>query len=60
MFGSDEMIWPGAIRLAIDAISSANFLTPKQKREVLYNNAAKFLRFDPARMTVPQHLSAHQ
>jgi hypothetical protein len=54
------MIWPGAIRLAIDAISSANFLTPKQKREVLYNNAAKFLRFDPARMTVPQHLSAHQ
>jgi uncharacterized protein len=52
MFGSDEMIWPGAIKLAIDAVTSADFLTPKQKRDVLYNNAAKFLRFDSARMTV--------
>jgi uncharacterized protein len=52
MFGSDEMIWPGAIKLAIDAITSADFLSPKQKRDILYNNAAKFLRFDLARMTV--------
>jgi predicted TIM-barrel fold metal-dependent hydrolase len=51
MFGSDEMIWPGAIQLAIDAVTSADLLSPKQKRDILYN-AAKFLRFDPARMTV--------
>jgi hypothetical protein len=52
MFGSDEMIWPGTIKLAFDAITSADFLSPKHKRDILYHNAAKFLRFDPARMTV--------
>lgn len=52
MFGSDEMIWPGAIKLGIGAVASAEFLSPKQKRDILYNNAAKFLRFDPAKMTV--------
>lgn len=52
MFGSDEMIWPGAIKRAIDAVNSADFLSPKQKRDILYDNAAKFLRFDPARMAV--------
>ena len=52
MFGSDEMIWPGTIKLAFDAITSADFLSRKQKRDILYHNAAKFLRFDPTRMTV--------
>ena len=52
MFGSDEMIWPGAIKVGIDAVASAEFLSPKQKRDILYNNAAKFLRFDAAKMTV--------
>jgi predicted TIM-barrel fold metal-dependent hydrolase len=44
MFGSDQMIWPDAIGVAIDRIESAPFLTPSQKRDVLYNNAARFLR----------------
>ena len=52
MFGSDEMIWPDAIKLAIDGVISADFLSPKQKRDILYNNAARFLCFDPASMTV--------
>lgn len=44
MFGSDEMTWPGAIGLSIDYINNADFLTEKQKRDILYNNAVKFLR----------------
>ncbi|MFC2122023.1 amidohydrolase family protein [Bacteroidota bacterium] len=44
MFGSDEMNWPGTIGLSIDYINNADFLTEKQKRDILYNNAAKFLR----------------
>jgi len=52
MFGSDEMIWPGAIKLGIDAVSSAEFLSPRQKRDILYNNAANFLRFDAEKMSV--------
>ncbi len=44
MFGSDQMVWPGAIPMAIDTIRSAPFLTETQKRDILYNNAARFLR----------------
>jgi hypothetical protein len=48
MFGSDQMIWPGVIEPAIDAIEQASFLTARQKRNILYNNAARFLRLSPA------------
>lgn len=48
MFGSDQMQWPEAIGLAIDAIESADFLTPQQKRDIFYNNAARFLRLSAA------------
>jgi predicted TIM-barrel fold metal-dependent hydrolase len=46
MFGSDQMIWPDAIRLSIETIESADFLTEEQKRDIFYNNAARFLRLD--------------
>lgn len=48
MFGSDQMNWPGAIERAIDAIESAAFLSAEQKRDILYNNAARFLRLSEA------------
>jgi uncharacterized protein len=44
MFGSDQMVWPGVIERGIEAIDSAPFLTKDQKRDILYNNAARFLR----------------
>ncbi|MBA2467152.1 MAG: amidohydrolase [Sphingomonas sp.] len=44
MFGSDQMIWPGIIEPAIQSIEDAPFLTPAQKRDIFYNNAARFLR----------------
>jgi hypothetical protein len=34
MFGSDQMVWPGAA----------------QKRDILYNNAARFLRLSKEEM----------
>jgi uncharacterized protein len=48
LFGSDQMVWPEALELAIDAIETADFLTPQQKRDILYNNAARFLRLSEA------------
>lgn len=42
MFGSDQMIWPETIGMAIEAIESAEFLTEKQKRDIFYNNAVRF------------------
>jgi len=44
MFGSDNMVWPQAIEIGIDAINKAPFLTVGQKRDILFNNAARFLR----------------
>jgi predicted TIM-barrel fold metal-dependent hydrolase len=44
MFGSDQMVWPEAIETAIDSINSAPFLSAAQKRDILYDNAARFLR----------------
>jgi hypothetical protein len=37
---------------SIENVISADFLGPRQKRDILYNNAAKFLRFDPRTITV--------
>jgi predicted TIM-barrel fold metal-dependent hydrolase len=48
MFGSDQMFWPESIELAIDAIESAPFLSHDQKRDIFYNNAARFLRLEDA------------
>lgn len=48
MFGSDQMNWPGAIALAIEGIDSAPFLTNQEKRDIFYNNAARFLRMEGA------------
>jgi hypothetical protein len=44
LFGSDQMYWPDAIGMAVDAVDSAPFLTPAQKRDIFYGNAARFLR----------------
>jgi len=48
MFGSDQMMWPEALGRSIEAVESAPFLTRQQKRDILYNNAARFLRLDGA------------
>jgi uncharacterized protein len=46
MFGSDQMRWPESIGRAIEGIESADFLTAGQKRDILHDNAARFLRLD--------------
>ncbi len=48
MWGSDQMIWPGAIAVAIETIQQAPFLTEPQKRAIFYDNAAGFLRLSEA------------
>ena len=48
MFGSDQMQWPEVIDEAIEGIESAPFLSEEQKRDIFYNNAARFLRLSEA------------
>jgi len=46
MFGSDQMIWPASIDTAIAGITEAPFLSEAQKRDILHDNAARFLRIE--------------
>jgi predicted TIM-barrel fold metal-dependent hydrolase len=48
MFGSDQVVWPEAIGMAIAGIESADFVTEEQKRDIFCRNAASFLRLEPA------------
>lgn len=50
LFGSDQMYWPDAIGEAIKSIETAPFLSEGQKRDILYNNAARFLRLSEAQI----------
>lgn len=46
MFGTDQLLWPNLMAQSINIIDTAEFLTPEQKRDILYKNAARFLRLD--------------
>jgi len=48
MFGTDQLIWPKLMAYSISIIQNADYLTTEQKRDILYNNAARFLRLDMA------------
>jgi predicted TIM-barrel fold metal-dependent hydrolase len=43
MYGSDSMMWPQLMEESIKTIQNAPFLSNQQKRDILYNNAARFL-----------------
>jgi uncharacterized protein len=44
MHGSDQMAWPKAMGIGIEAIEEADYLSDAQKRDILCNNAARFFR----------------
>lgn len=48
MYGSDHAIWPDLIDRAIEGVETAAFLTADEKRDIFYNNAARFLRLEAA------------
>ncbi len=53
MFGSDQMVWPETLEVAIQTIEKANYLNDKQKRDIFYNNAARFLGL--SKETIAKH-----
>nr|WP_306995702.1 amidohydrolase family protein [Pseudoxanthomonas winnipegensis] len=56
MFGSGSPAWPASIGASIDTVRRAPFLDDGQKRDIFYNNAARFLRLErqpaPASRTI--------
>jgi predicted TIM-barrel fold metal-dependent hydrolase len=53
MFGTDQMIWPEAIKMAIEKVQSLDFLTLKEKEDIFYMNAARFLNLSDE--TIAKH-----
>ncbi len=51
MFGSDG--GPRFVAMGVDAIEKAPFLSEKQKSDILYDNAMRFFRRDPAATPKP-------
>ena len=47
LFGTDQLVWPKLMETSIAVIDRAEYLSPEQKRDILYNNAARFLRLEP-------------
>ena len=54
MFGTDFMGYPRMIEACIGVIENASYLTEEQKRDILYNNAARFLRIDEIKEDMKQ------
>ncbi len=46
MYGTDQLQWPKLMAYSISIIQNADYLSPEQKRDILYNNAVRFLRLD--------------
>jgi predicted TIM-barrel fold metal-dependent hydrolase len=54
MFGSDQMVWPEAIEMAVATIQSADYLTPEQRSDISYHDGARFLRLEPTTPVTPE------
>lgn len=48
LYGSDQMVWPSAIAMSIDHVKNADYLTDEQKRDILFENAVRFLGLSDA------------
>ena len=46
MYGTDQLAWPKLMTYSISIIQNADYLTTEQKRDILHNNAARFLRLE--------------
>lgn len=44
MFGSDQMVWPQTIGIAVQAVEDAGFLSEAAKQAIFHDNACGFLR----------------
>ena len=53
MFGTDQMVWPEAIEMAIEKVQSLDFLTLEEKQGIFYMNAARFLNLSEE--TIAEH-----
>lgn len=54
MYGTDFMMWPRMIETSMGVIEHARYLSEDQKRDILFNNAARFFRMDKSQFDWPE------
>jgi len=54
MYGTDFMMWPRLFETSMGVIEHAQYLSEDQKRDILFNNAARFLRLDEDQFEWPE------
>jgi hypothetical protein len=54
MYGTDFMMWPRLFETSMGVIEHAQYLSEDQKRDILFNNAVRFLRLDKNQFEWPE------
>jgi predicted TIM-barrel fold metal-dependent hydrolase len=54
MYGTDFMMWPRLFETSMGVIEHAQYLSDDQKRDILFNNAVRFLRLDKDQFEWPE------
>jgi len=54
MYGTDFIMWPRMIETSMGVIEHAQYLSEEQKRDILFNNAARFFRMDESQFDWPE------
>ena len=54
IYGTDFMTWPDLFEVGLGVIEHAQYLSEGQKRDILFNNAARFLRLDESYFEWPE------
>jgi uncharacterized protein len=54
MYGTDFISWPRMIEGSVGVIEHAQYLSEEQKRDILFNNAARFFRLDKSQFNWPE------
>lgn len=53
IYGTDFMIWPKLFETSMNVIETAPYLSEVQKRDILFNNAARFFRMEKDKFDWP-------
>ncbi len=56
MYGTDFMTWPRMIETSMGVVMDAQFLSEDQKRDIMFNNAARFFRMEKSDFDWPEEL----
>jgi len=54
MYGTDFISWPRMIETSMGVIEHAQYLSKEQKRDILFNNAARFFNLDNSSFDWPE------